>query len=402
MAKKNDDFFVEKKPWSEVKDQLLGCYFKPYVAKILHTYKPLVYVDCFAGKGKFDDGKPGSPIIALGIIDECLAQTTMNQTQIRTFFIDLNYANELQDNLKDYPFATVISGKYEDNIEGVLKDKRGSNVFLYIDPYGIKALQCSMFDRFANGQFNSIELLINMNSFGFIREACHALGASFTLDDPTVFEDLVEYDSTKMTTSEKSILDLNEIAGGDYWKAIIDAYNEGQIDGYRAEELFAEQYCLRLRNSFNYVLNMPLRIRRGQRPKYRMIHATNHPEGCLLMVDNIFNRWEAWQDVQNDGQISMFQEDPNNQIINEADIESKAADYFSQCKSWTSLNESMSGFFMKYGPICKTKVIRDILKKFEKDGRLLVSRNPKTTEKGTPTKFMEENSKKKVSLRWAL
>lgn len=55
MAKKNDDFFVEKKPWSEVKDQLLGCYLKPYVAKILHTRKPLVYVDCFAGKGKFDD-----------------------------------------------------------------------------------------------------------------------------------------------------------------------------------------------------------------------------------------------------------------------------------------------------------------------------------------------------------
>lgn len=28
MTKKNDDFFVEKKPWSEVKDQLLGCYGK--------------------------------------------------------------------------------------------------------------------------------------------------------------------------------------------------------------------------------------------------------------------------------------------------------------------------------------------------------------------------------------
>jgi hypothetical protein len=55
MAKKNDDFFKEKKPWSEVKDELLGCYFKPYVSKILHTYKPLVYVDCFAGKGKFED-----------------------------------------------------------------------------------------------------------------------------------------------------------------------------------------------------------------------------------------------------------------------------------------------------------------------------------------------------------
>ena len=402
MSKKNDDFFIDKKPWSEVKDQLLVCYFKPYVSKILHTYKPLVYVDCFAGKGKFDDGNPGSPLIALNIVNECLDTTTMVDAQISMTFIDLNYADELKENLKDYPWVTVISGKYEDNIKEILKDKRGSNVFLYIDPYGIKALQCSMFDSFANSNFNSIEMLINMNSFGFIREACNALETSLSLDDPTIFEDLVEYDTTKMTASDKSIQDLNEIAGGDYWRDIIEDYKAGLIDGYQAEEYFAEQYCLRLMNSFTYVLNMPLRIRRGQRPKYRMIHATNHPEGCLLMVDNICNRWEAWQNVQSGGQMSLFQEDPNNHIINESDIESKAIDHFSQCESWTSLNEAMSIFFMKYGPICKTRVIRDLLKKFEKDGRLLVSRYPKVTDKGRPTKFMEENSKKKVSLRWSL
>ena len=27
MSKKNNDFFVEKKAWSVVKDELLGCYF---------------------------------------------------------------------------------------------------------------------------------------------------------------------------------------------------------------------------------------------------------------------------------------------------------------------------------------------------------------------------------------
>jgi three-Cys-motif partner protein len=99
MAKRNDDFFKEKKPWSEVKDELLGCYFKPYVSKILHTYKPLVYVDCFAGKGKFDDGKPGSPIIALDIINEYISSTKMGTVNIHTCFIDLHYASDLRNNL---------------------------------------------------------------------------------------------------------------------------------------------------------------------------------------------------------------------------------------------------------------------------------------------------------------
>ena len=102
----------------------------------------------------------------------------------------------------------------------------------------------SLFDYFAKRNFNSIELLINLNSFGFIREACHAMGTSF--DAPDVFEDLVEYDPTKLDATEKSIRELNEIAGGDYWQAIIAAYKKKEIDGYEAESQFAEQYCMRL------------------------------------------------------------------------------------------------------------------------------------------------------------
>lgn len=125
MAKKNDDFFDEKKDWSKVKDALLGNYFKPYVQKILHTYRPLVYVDCFAGKGKFADGNPGSPVIALDIIKECEAQTRVETSSIEATFIDLNYAADLQENLSGYSGVCIVSGKYEENIKRILKDKDG-------------------------------------------------------------------------------------------------------------------------------------------------------------------------------------------------------------------------------------------------------------------------------------
>ena len=57
------DFFSEKKPWSVLKDEILDYYLVPYIAKILRTGKPLYIFDCFAGKGKFDNGMNGSPII---------------------------------------------------------------------------------------------------------------------------------------------------------------------------------------------------------------------------------------------------------------------------------------------------------------------------------------------------
>lgn len=398
MAKKNDDFFVEKKAWSVVKDELLGCYFKPYVSKILHTYKPLVYVDCFAGKGKFDDGNQGSPLIALDVISQCQANTTATGTSIEATFIDLNYAADLQENLKDYPWVKIISGKYEDNIRGILKNKSGCNVFLYIDPYGIKALQCTLFDDFARCRFNSIELLINMNSFGFIREACHAMGTTF--DDKEIFNDLVEYEPTKMDASDKSIKELNEIAGGDYWQPIIASYKKHEINGYDAESQFAEQYCMRLMQSYTYVLNMPLRIKRNQRPKYRLIYATNHRDGCLLMVDNICSRWQALQEIQSGGQLQLWDENYDNQVVDDDDIEKKTIEHFSQCENWTSLYEALAVFFMKHGPICSTGVVKNILKKLEQEGRLCVLRNPDSTQKGTSTKFMSEEKGKTVSVRW--
>lgn len=401
MAKKNDDFFVEKKPWSKVKDELLGCYLKPYVAKILHTHKPLAYVDCFAGKGKFDDGNPGSPLIALEIFRQGLASTKLDgKARIGAAFIDLNYASDLERNLSNYNGIKIVSGAYEDTIEDLLNTKTGYNVFLYVDPYGIKALDCTKFDNFANGQFNTIELLINMNSFGFIREACNAMGTKFKIDDVGFFDDLVEYDPTFLDATDKSIEALNRIAGGDYWENIIIEYKNGEIDGYAAEECFSEQYCQRLSESYKYVLNMPIRIHQNQHPKYRMIHATNHPSGCVMMADNICNRWELLKNIQNSGQLTLFQVDYNNQIIDEAKITDYVIELFSQFDSWVSLTEAQAIFFVKYGAICKSGEIAKVLKKLEENQWIEVIRNPSLTGTGKPSTFMTEGHGNTVSVKW--
>jgi three-Cys-motif partner protein len=398
MAKNNKNFFKEKKPWSMVKDELLGCYFKPYIQKIVHTHKPVVYVDCFAGKGKFEDGNSGSPIIALDIINECIGSTTLDTVKISTYFIDLNHADELQTNLSDYNNISVISGRFEDEIDKILEDKKYNNVFLYIDPYGIAALQYPMFERFAKS-FNSIELLINMNSFGFVREACHALGTEYADVDSDLFDDLIEYDSTKMTKSDKSINQLNDIAGGDYWVQIIDAYKKKEYDGYEAEVLFAEQYCKKLMESYKYVLNMPLRIKRGQRPKYRMIHATNHEDGCVLMVDNIHNRWQALKDIQNNNQLTLFNEDFENQHIDEKMIYDKVVVAIANYPQQTPINVFLAEFFVNNGAICSTSNVIDVLKRLEKENHIVIDRKPEKTKSGKPSAFFTHNSKQRVWIR---
>ena len=74
-------------------------------------------------------------------------------------FIDLNYASGLETNLAMYDNCygkpNIVSGKYEEKIIDILKDRRGQNVFLYIDPYGIRALDTALFDQFQTMGFNT-------------------------------------------------------------------------------------------------------------------------------------------------------------------------------------------------------------------------------------------------------
>ena len=402
MSKKNDDFFKEKKLWSEVKDELLGCYLKPYIQKILNTRKPVVYVDCFAGKGIFEDGKHGSPLIALDTMRDCLRHTQVEGCSIAPYFIDLNYAEELRRNVSAYkvPDKNIINGKYEDEITKVLSDKEGCNLFLYIDPYGIKALNHKFFDEFAcSKRYNSVELLINLNSFGFIREGCRVLGVNF--GDEAMLEDLVEYETTKLERNEKSVNLLNEIAGGDYWQEIIQNKNRGIIDTKEAEKLFANQYCDRLKRNYKYVLNMPLRLKRGQAPKYRMVHATNHVSGCLLMVDNICNRWQLMKDIQTCGQMSLFTEDVDNRIIDDVELDKRVKEHIQGYQQLERLNDILADFFIKNGPICTTGKIKDTYKSLEKLGKIVVVRTPSVTDKtGKPSRFFSDEKGKTTKLRW--
>ncbi len=397
VAKKNNDFFKVKKEWSKVKDELLACYLKPYLQKILYTHKKIVYVDCFAGKGVFEDGEKGSPLIALEVMQECLGQTRVNSWQIEPYFIDLNYAKDLEQNLCGYAGVHIIPGRYEDNIQRILQEKQNCNVFLYIDPYGIKALDYELLSGFSTG-FNTIEMLINLNTFGFLRAGCQALGIGFC--EVSLLDDLIEYDPTQLGVSEKSKEMLVRIAGGDYWVKIIEGYRAGLYDIYAAEKIFASKYCERLQEKYSYVLNMPLKIRREQVPKYRMIHVTNHPDGCLIMADNIQDRWQYMRDIQSYGQLSLFEETPENEYIDDKELIEKVVDHISTFTVAERLNRIIADFYTVNGPICKTGTIKNIYRNLELAGKIEVFREPPVTGTGRVPKFFADEKGKKTELRW--
>ena len=414
MSKNNADFFKEKNKWSEIKDRLLRCYLAPYFQKVLLTKKPIFYVDCFAGKGRFEDGKPGSPLIALTVREECFQRTRRQDLDgaIQTCFIDLNYADDLRSNIASvhpsHDAPKVIHGKYEEEIEKCLRNKGGYNVFLYIDPYGIKALDSKQFDRFQTFHFHTFEMLINFNSFGFFRDACQALRVDYSQDE--AFQDLgdlVEYDPTIVSATRKSIDLLTNIAGGDYWKRIVRDYPQ-KINGYQAEQRLSTEYKRRLREKYKYVLDMPICLKPGQHPKYRMIHVSNHESGCFLMAQNMLKRKdELYREIQSDGQeqISIFDSNPDmcssieGGWITKKEVEEKVEAFIANMKKDFGITEFVAEFMSEHGLLCEFKMLYDILDTMQNRKMIQIIRNPAVKQGGKLRKFWEEKSSQTVTIR---
>lgn len=294
-----NSFFDEKRSWSKIKDEVLQAYLPPYLAKVARTSKPIIVADCFAGKGAFDNGEPGSPLL----ISEAVAKQRagFHQDEIKTVFIEKKYYKDLKRNLPDAEWAHILEGDYENRMEYFIEkyDPRGQNLFLYVDPYGIKSILFSHFERLRAKDFHSVELLLNLNSFGFLREACR-------LSDCLVKEDEVP-DHYEQDVNSPDRLD--EIAGGDFWRSIIARYYSGEIDMSQAEEEFVAEYCARLRKVFRYVVNIPIKTKLGNIPKYRIVFGTDHDDGLLLMVDNMNKRWVAFREEARNNQSYLFEMD---------------------------------------------------------------------------------------------
>ena len=48
MTEQNDDFFEGKRPWSVIKDEILGAYMSPYIAKVNRLKRRILLIDGYA------------------------------------------------------------------------------------------------------------------------------------------------------------------------------------------------------------------------------------------------------------------------------------------------------------------------------------------------------------------
>lgn len=407
MSKSQEKFFDEKKEWSKIKDSLLGSYLVPYFQKLLHSNRSIHYIDGFAGPGKFVDGTIGSPMIAIDAANTVIPNSksnTANSNKIKLTFIEKEHARELRENVGNkYPNCTVIEGAYQDEILKLIRASSNMNLFLYVDPFGIKFLDFSVFQQLSNPSLPSSELLINFNSNGFYRNACRAMGL-VTNDNGCMWDDDDPYPK-KLIEGLNSADKLSSVIGGPDWMNIILARQINKIDGSEAEKQITQYFIENLRSVFKYVVEIPIRISQKQITKYRLIHACNHPEGCLLMIDNMQRRKaELIENVyfQRNSLPGMALSDCvpiDNDFLCDNEIQEIIMSILSESQEEIRYSNLIIAFYMRYGIICPFKAIQAALERLEYMGSITIKRIPATKKDGTPRTFWNEDKGKKIFIK---
>jgi hypothetical protein len=126
-------------------------------------------------------------------------------------------------------------------------------------------------------------------------------------------------------------------------------YNRGEINGYKSEQAFSSAYKQRLKQRYSYVLDMPVRLKSGHRPKYRMIHVCNHEDGCFLMAQNMQKRKdELFINIRQNRQLSLFDCIGNmtstveNELLSVAEIKQILTEYLAGVSEETGLKKLLA------------------------------------------------------------
>lgn len=135
------------------------------------------FVDLFAGKGMFDDGTKGSPVIALDVLSNYLKSSLIkNFKQLKIIAIekDENNQSELEQNIENIMKSDDVANQilflttngdwqhYSSTIKSHLNTSNSG--FIFADPFSTQLNMQNLKSLFKNVKYHDVLILINNNA----------------------------------------------------------------------------------------------------------------------------------------------------------------------------------------------------------------------------------------------
>src|SRR5262249_21045861 len=262
----NPAYWEQYGPFQHVKHELIRCYLNGWFPKLGTWAGRVLYVDTHAGRGRYESGDPGSPLVALQTLrNDSYREKLLNASEFNFLFIERDPANlaalgtEL-DRLRPLPARVTVStseGDAFEKLSSILADLRRDRArmapaFLFVDPYGFKIPAQLLGDLMKAGR---VELFINV----MWRE----------------LDMLIQQRPERGTPPAET---LDEIFGSDSWRTEVIGSDVDERLG-RAIPLIARGIGARWWTS---AVRM---VTGGQATRYVLLHLTNSGDGRGLMKE---------------------------------------------------------------------------------------------------------------------
>jgi three-Cys-motif partner protein len=322
----------------------------------------VVYLDGFAGRGRYDDGSPASPERILRIAQH---QGTKGTVAWTCFFVEAedDSAAELVQVVDEYVrqgvTATAHHGDVLDVLDDVVRAAVGFPLFLFLDPCGLGI----PYDRLVSllrdkrrDRWPPTEILLN-----FSLEAVRRIGGQVGS----------EYGS------EKSMRRLDEAVGGDWWRrhfplGVTDTAVETVVTRF-GERLMAD--------SGMEIVSVPVRRAPKHKPLYHLLFGTRRQHGLWAFGDSVAWATQAWWSTLD---VQTTEEDPYPRLfpVTQVDrpsietVEARAVpevagnleDLLRERPSFRVVDHTHRVFGAFYGQV-RERVVRDAIKLMYRDGR---------------------------------
>lgn len=194
-------------------------------ASISKSIQKCHFVDCFAGKGSFEDGQDGSPLIAIRNLFKLQREFHEQYDNKCRFYIHTvelydDYHEELVQMSKSSSCPSQIfnyCGEFKNHVDQLIKSTTGSPALYFIDPFGYKGVHMRDIKKILAEKAH--EVLINVMSYSLVRnykiqnnhaELCKFFGVEEIPENIKEYIALASKDNLLETSSSRTLFEKLE------------------------------------------------------------------------------------------------------------------------------------------------------------------------------------------------
>ena len=279
----NTGFFREQEAPAVLKHGILKRYPVVFASAAGGNAPRVVLLDGYAGRGKYEDGSPGSPMLLLGA-----ASATGSFRAVECVFVERDKANftvlsgVLETHGADLS-CSAFQGDLSSHLESILASACDAALFAFLDPFGT-ALDYDELTKQILGRP--------------IRPPTEVL-LHFSVNAVRRISGLLRARRDELSDAERKTIErVDRFLGGDWWHPIALEANDEPGVATKIAERVVEEYCRRVgTDAGSGWFAFPVRDRPGLAPEYFLVLFTRHPYAIWRFNDALSLANVEWQEA---------------------------------------------------------------------------------------------------------